>query len=294
MQGRNYSYFFSFAILLFFGMLGFSGNAQAACTLQGEFSINGVQGTPGWYTDPPTSAKSVTARVNLSDCAGKNVQIKIMNKPGNATATTLHTFGASVPSTSNGTAQFTYPFKVGETGCQNGVGGLACHLYLTGDVDGGQVMTTYATPANTSSSGPDGVLAYSCYVSCDQPFNEGGSWPTFTPPAWSGGTTGTTGSGLGTVNFGDDFKELRNPIQYDNIPDVIRQLITIVFVIGIPLVALAIIYAGFLLVTAGGNQEKIKKGKQALLAAVIGGAILLGAWVIAEAIQGTVNQIRGV
>ncbi len=62
-------------------------------------------------------------------------------------------------------------------------------------------------------------------------------------------------------------------------------------IIGTPLVALAIIFAGFMLVAAQGNPEKLQKARQALLWAVVGGAVLLGSYVLAQAIGGTVEQL---
>jgi hypothetical protein len=62
--------------------------------------------------------------------------------------------------------------------------------------------------------------------------------------------------------------------------------------IGGVVAVLMIMYAGFLYVTAGGNEAKIKTAHQALTWAVIGAAILLGAWVISQAIQGTINQLK--
>ena len=53
-----------------------------------------------------------------------------------------------------------------------------------------------------------------------------------------------------------------------------------------------IMYAGFLYVTARGNSSKIEKAHNALLWAVIGAAILLGAWVISQAISSTIDQLR--
>jgi predicted transporter len=51
------------------------------------------------------------------------------------------------------------------------------------------------------------------------------------------------------------------------------------------------IYAGFLMVTAGGNEEKLSKARQAFLWTVIGIAILLGAKVLSAVICGTINQL---
>ena len=53
-----------------------------------------------------------------------------------------------------------------------------------------------------------------------------------------------------------------------------------------------IVYSGFLFVTARGSEDKLKTAKRALLYSVIGTAILLGAWVIAEVIASTINQLR--
>ena len=54
------------------------------------------------------------------------------------------------------------------------------------------------------------------------------------------------------------------------------------------MVALAIIYSGFLFVAARGNSEKLTKAKDTLLYTIIGAAILLGAWAIATMISSTV------
>ncbi len=86
---------------------------------------------------------------------------------------------------------------------------------------------------------------------------------------------------------------LENPLagNIDSIPALVKSLLNIVLIIGTPLVALAIIFAGFMLVAAQGNPEKLQKARQALLWAIVGGAVLLGAYVIAQAIGGTVEQL---
>ena len=81
---------------------------------------------------------------------------------------------------------------------------------------------------------------------------------------------------------------LTNPIPYDTINQFIKVLLEGVLRIGIPIVALAIIYYGFLFVAARGNSEKITKAKDGLLYALIGAAILLGSWAIAQLISNTV------
>lgn len=84
-----------------------------------------------------------------------------------------------------------------------------------------------------------------------------------------------------------------NPLG-DNITDItqfIKVLLKGALKIGIPIIALAIIYCGFLFVAARGNSEKLSTAKDALLYTIIGSAILLGAWAIAQLISETVFSL---
>ncbi len=85
-----------------------------------------------------------------------------------------------------------------------------------------------------------------------------------------------------------------NPIRgagtiYEFISLVINN---IVLPLGGVIAVLYIMYAGFLLVTARGDETQIKDGKRAFTNAAIGTAILLGSWVIASVIETTINQLR--
>ncbi len=89
--------------------------------------------------------------------------------------------------------------------------------------------------------------------------------------------------------------KIENPLGENgpqDIPDFIDRAIDIVLVVGVPIVVLAIIYSGFLFVSAQGNSEKLKKAKQAILYSIIGAVLLLGAFVIANAISDTVKDIE--
>ena len=107
--------------------------------------------------------------------------------------------------------------------------------------------------------------------------------------------TGPNGSGTNTggapVDDGSTFVKIKNPIQVTTINGFIRAILVGVVKIGIPIVALAIIYSGFLYVSARGNPESLKKAHSALLYSIIGAAILFGAWAIAQLISDTVLEI---
>lgn len=87
---------------------------------------------------------------------------------------------------------------------------------------------------------------------------------------------------------------LDNPLGggIEDIPTFIEKILDVVLVVGIPVVALAIIYTGFLFVKAQGNSEDLTKAKKTLLYTIVGAVLLLGAFVIAKAIKGTVDDIK--
>ena len=119
----------------------------------------------------------------------------------------------------------------------------------------------------------------------------------------SSGTSGTLDTGEGTSGTLDtgtgastDFQKLVNPLakgEVEDIPTLVEKLLEIVLKIGAPLIAIAIIYSGYLFIAAQGDPTKLATAKQTLVYVVVGAAILLGAYVIAESIVGTVNAIRG-
>jgi hypothetical protein len=86
--------------------------------------------------------------------------------------------------------------------------------------------------------------------------------------------------------------KIKNPTNIDDLPSLIKTILYIVLVVGVPIVALAIIYTGFLFVKAQGNPEQITKAKKALVYTLIGAALLLGSWVIANAIGKTVGEVE--
>jgi len=84
-----------------------------------------------------------------------------------------------------------------------------------------------------------------------------------------------------------------NPLgSVNSFSDLVSAILKIVVSFGIPIAALAIIFSGFLLVVAQGNEEKLKTAKSAFLWSVIGTAVLLGAWAISSAIGTTVSSLE--
>lgn len=85
--------------------------------------------------------------------------------------------------------------------------------------------------------------------------------------------------------------ELQNPLNFDDLVSVIVAIANVLLILAVPIIIIFIVYAGFLYVTAQGNSTKIQDAHNALLYALIGGAIILGAKVISAIIANTVNSI---
>jgi len=83
---------------------------------------------------------------------------------------------------------------------------------------------------------------------------------------------------------------LSNPLKSCTFADLVQSIAKLAVQIGIPIAAIFIIYSGLLFVTARGNEEQLKKAKTNFIWAMIGTAILLGAWVIASAISETIKS----
>lgn len=79
-----------------------------------------------------------------------------------------------------------------------------------------------------------------------------------------------------------------NPINVSTLNDFIKIILEGAIKIGIPIIALAIIYCGFLFVKARGNPGEIEVAKRSLMYTIVGAAILLGAWAIAQLISNTI------
>ena len=71
---------------------------------------------------------------------------------------------------------------------------------------------------------------------------------------------------------------LENPIGTKSFTELLKRIIGYLIVIGAPILALMVLYGGFYILTAGGNPEKFKTGKDVILYAVIGYIIILVSW----------------
>lgn len=88
---------------------------------------------------------------------------------------------------------------------------------------------------------------------------------------------------------------LANPLNsaFSTIPNFISGVLRVVVMISLPIITLFFVIVGYKFISAQGNPSKLDEAKRNLLYAVIGALLILGAWVLATLIAGTVTQIVG-
>lgn len=105
-----------------------------------------------------------------------------------------------------------------------------------------------------------------------------------------GVTSGTnnppSGDGTGGV-------ALQNPLGNTTLIGLFQAILDVIMVFAVPIIVFFIIFAGFQYVTARGDTNKVESAHRALLYAVIGGVLILGAEVLLAVIGNTVESIGG-
>ncbi len=85
-------------------------------------------------------------------------------------------------------------------------------------------------------------------------------------------------------------KVYQNPCDFNGLLDMINNTIDfLLFTIATPLIALILCYAGFLLITSGGNSESRSKAKKIIKNVIIGYIIALTAWLVVHTILKTLG-----
>lgn len=84
---------------------------------------------------------------------------------------------------------------------------------------------------------------------------------------------------------------LNNPLKSTSLYCFFRDILTAFLNLLVVLAIFYLIYSGFQMVSARGNEKALTEAKQSFTYAVIGTAVLLGAWTIATIIKTTVESV---
>ncbi|MCX6735840.1 MAG: hypothetical protein NTZ13_02035 [Candidatus Parcubacteria bacterium] len=79
----------------------------------------------------------------------------------------------------------------------------------------------------------------------------------------------------------------------NTIPKFIKATLDLVIKVGIPVASVFLIFAGFMFLTAQGNEGKLTAAKSAFLWSCVGFGVLIGAWLFSTAFVGIMTSITG-
>lgn len=86
---------------------------------------------------------------------------------------------------------------------------------------------------------------------------------------------------------------IQNPTGVNSVSEFIQRVLEAMVRLGVVVVALFILIAGYMYVSARGNVGKLNEAHENFKYVIYGAVLILGAWVIATVIGGTVTQILG-
>lgn len=75
------------------------------------------------------------------------------------------------------------------------------------------------------------------------------------------------------------------------LPQLIAGFLKAIVMVAMPIISLAIVYSGFLFVSAAGNQNELAIAKRSFFYVMTGAVLILGAWVLANLIGDTAQLI---
>lgn len=277
--------------ILFFAM---PADAQAACAVSSfafRTTFPGGAMSDDFFVDgnPPF----VYFDFNTSSCNGQVIEVSLYNTDDvNADVDALDNYEVTVGPSTDGQPNFTLVTRAGEENCTQAYSPdckYGLKVYINGD-------TIYEYP---------GLLQYDCDGGC---FDADwqvldiiplGNVLSLDPNAGNGSTDGNVvvpptpqqpdnPNGESIINL-----NLVNPIAgtVDTIPEFFQKVVDLVIKIGIPIIAMAIIYSGFLFVSARGDEDQISTAKNVLWYAILGGLLLFASWLVAEAIKDALLSI---
>ncbi len=94
----------------------------------------------------------------------------------------------------------------------------------------------------------------------------------------------------GPIGTGGGPITLLNPLGTQSFAGIVQAILAALFTLSIPIVAIMVMVGGYYILTAVGNEERLKTGRNTILYAVIGFAVIL----IANGVVSLIRELLGV
>lgn len=93
---------------------------------------------------------------------------------------------------------------------------------------------------------------------------------------------------LANVAFGE--VRIENPTKWNTFSDLINALINFIMTFALAVAPLTIVFAGYLLMTSGGNPEKINQARQIIFFTIVGLCIIFASKGLILLVQKALNK----
>ncbi len=79
--------------------------------------------------------------------------------------------------------------------------------------------------------------------------------------------------------------------EVNTISEFVMTILGVAMYIGVPLIGMLLVYAGFKFLFARGNSDKIKNASFNIMWVIIGIGVFLGAWTLSTIVDSTISNI---
>ena len=104
------------------------------------------------------------------------------------------------------------------------------------------------------------------------------------------GDTGSMGDTGYRGDTGGGDITLLNPLGAATFAELVQKILEALFTLSIPIVSIMVMVGGYYILTAAGNEERLKTGRNTITYAVIGFAVIL----IANGVVSLIRQLTGI
>lgn len=88
-----------------------------------------------------------------------------------------------------------------------------------------------------------------------------------------------------------DSATLINPITTDDLCSLLKKMLDIILIFGVPIAVLFLTYSGFLFVKARGNPKELGRARQNFVYVILGIMLFLGAWTLGQIVASTISSL---
>ncbi len=94
-----------------------------------------------------------------------------------------------------------------------------------------------------------------------------------------------------TYTAGGGTNTLVNPLNVGSLCSLLKEMLDVLLIFGVPIAVLFLTYSGFLFVKARGNPKELLRARKNFTYVILGIMLFLGAWTLGQIVASTINTL---